>query len=967
MSKTRALGLSNLVVTSFDQAAAEELEANGWVVPKSLPKFSLQTADVISPSQSLIELRAQLLGDPGGDLTVSHHCPSFQQPLLLGDVGPLPVKRESKSSGLNAFNPFNNKRTTLNKRYYVLSRDSIQLGRQDEGFKPSKTLRIEYITALLPDIEGLTCVLQSSLGGGVEDDRVWKLLFTSEQELGEFTSQLALRMLIAHLLQQQPNGVDYRPLNNLSQLVSLAQPHLEVLVFPNTPLLLLSLNKIDVACELLKRRVNASALLRPWVLQRYPVQEILERANRDLNIVGDDPEFGLTLLHFYIITKRPAEIGALLLKLDLPFAHSKTRNGETPFSLAIKTCDTSNTRDLEVLGQICNTLLAFGISPDDRCASGDSAYHLALKVANLDSICIALEQYCDINLKDARGDSPLHIALRCKYIKAAKRMLTDLRLDWEQKDVQDNNALLLAMKLNEESFAIQLLTRKQPPQRKSKSLPSPLAAGVNGGSLKHLATRSSDLMVSYLLPIHLAIKLHQPSLSLLLVEMLTCEEIGLKDSTGRTCLQLAIVHSLLGVTFAIINKLAGRAPHLLQIQDECTGDDALLLAVRAGRIEVATALLINDHFKRNAFDGQTVLHAAARLVERTYHHPTQSFAAIGLFKRILAKEHAEDVNACTITGKLETVLHFAVRVESEPCGLWLLEAVLLHSRLSFEVLDGQGWTALAIAIRLCKWELAKLLIPKSRLDRELGGSGQDYLHLLVLGMGSDVAAVPVMDMLLTHGAYAGNWDREGHTPLHLACLAESSLALESMLRNDEICRRRLNDRTERTGLTPLLLLLSDVAGTNHVAGTGAMRDFDRVDLLLENGADFRLVEPQTRHGPYQKCEALDSRELFEILSRRIPQSEFLGEQEATAKAQLEISFHGFYASFQGGEDNESLLHSAEGQELLQQRALEIQRENPLCPMEAALEIAQTSHMFVVRNASSSNSGGVISQADYDKA
>jgi len=194
------------------------------------------------------------------------------------------------------------------------------------------------------------------------------------------------------------------------------------------------------------------------------------------------------------------------------------------------------------------------------------------------------------------------------------------------------------------------------------------------------------------------------------------------------------------------------------------------------------------------------------------------------------------------------VIHQSASCENEQCGLWLLESLFRSPILLIESTDGAGCTPLACAIENRNSEICKLLISKCDVNRLVGNNSinESYLHLAVKQIGrQDVGSdqlLNVINSLLAHGAHAGYWDVDGNTPLHIIAGDKVFLAtLKIFLRHREVIDYRLNDRTEVTGLTPLMIAVR------------VSKSPEIVELLIESGADIRAVEPRTRIGLFQSC------------------------------------------------------------------------------------------------------------------
>lgn len=463
-------------------------------------------------------------------------------------------------------------------------------------------------------------------------------------------------------------------------------------------------------------------------------------------------------------------------------------------------------------------------------------------------------------------------------------------------------------------------------------------------------------------PIHLAIKYHLASLSLKLIDKLSLEELCQLDPLGRTCLHLAIYHSLLGVAHAIVQKFAkstNNANHnIFDFQDFKTGDTALHLALRTGRCDLARQLAEKSNLKLQNYLGETCLHVCTRLVIRSYHSTSLVYASSKLFKRLLDLSTYDLVNLVTfgfeqVPKKMKefynknprlqcySILHQACAVDHpESAGLWLLESLFKSPHLNLEILDGFKRTPLALAMESNNMEISKLLIsnPMVNINRLVGMKKQSYFHYAV-----KMRLPQIIQALSFVNAYPGYWDIDGYTPLHLACFGQTEIpngstsvsvvknwqevfptqevglfrsypssnesppithsksilltkppmsplvshksldhvsTLNMLLKNQDLLKYHLNDRTEFSGLTPLMIALK------------YSKDINLITVLLESGCDFRLLEPKTRFGPFQICLELElDEQICKYLIDFVSDPNTLVEEEKYCRVKLIEKLH----------------------------------------------------------------------------
>lgn len=151
---------------------------------------------------------------------------------------------------------------------------------------------------------------------------------------------------------------------------------------------------------------------------------------------------------------------------------------------------------------------------------------------------------------------------------------------------------------------------------------------------------------------------------------------------------------------------------------------------------------------------------------------------------------------------------------------------LIDQGVSANAIDGEGVDALHTSATYGKVEAARLLLEnRANVNLILGGGSPLHHAIRARLIGSEL---PLMRLLLEHGADATARDQDNETPLHRAALEELHDAIKLLLDNGALIEAKQND------LTPLM-----ISSTNRNAAA--------TRLLLERGADLNSALPDTRH------------------------------------------------------------------------------------------------------------------------
>ena len=669
---------------------------------------------------------------------------------------------------------------------------------------------------------------------------------------------------------------------------------------PNGPLLQCTLMQQQwTAAELLlSRGADAALMLRLDVvggaITPQCVMGLLESSGRDLNQVANDSrlgeEGGWGLLHHLVVRRDAASIQHLLQRIDAPTVRLESANGETALSLALTRlpADKTDAAAVDTVVSIVAMLLKHGADPN-HLVHGDAAIHAVCKrpsLARAQQLVLECPNV-DLNLCDAHGDAALHLALKTNQLALAKLVAQDSRCNMNLRDGRGESPLVIAMRLGQQEFACTLLAlgadgdkasglRSESIKQRggSKAVQEHIKTGERLSAMPLVTTLSSaaapassptttptpttleDAAPTDALdrPMHLAVKLHMAQLALKLVPLV---DGAVPDGRGRTALHSAILHGLLNVALAIVQRAAATpsGKNGLDAADTLTGDTALHLAVRCGRVELALALLDAgaNACTQNA-TGETPLHACVRLVQRMQTcAPWGARCALFLLQALLDRGAAEAAlttlpvagvaaalrngaklaaqASCDCAGA-QTALHWAV-ASAHADSLKAAEAMLRANKALLGAHDGAGLCATATALDLGHESVAvRLLAFKADGDLDYGMGVHDETLLHVAARHGLAAAA---NELIRRGAYVSKWDAMGLTPAHAAVAAGKGAVLEALA----LTAVDANARNEQGA--PLLHF-----SIHHCS-------LPAVKRLVALGADVRAAESSTRFGPLERA------------------------------------------------------------------------------------------------------------------
>jgi len=174
------------------------------------------------------------------------------------------------------------------------------------------------------------------------------------------------------------------------------------------------------------------------------VRRLLERGAR---VSEADEQTGMTALHIACFIDR-LDIVRVLIEFHAD-VNATNNYGCTPLHVA---CEKSKNRSLP------DFLHAQGARPLILTNDGRSILHVAASRGNLSGISFAL-QFCDVNLRNKDGQTPLHMGVMGFASKAALQLLLDSGADPKIKDKWNRSAKDYAVRMGKGQDVIDLLSR----------------------------------------------------------------------------------------------------------------------------------------------------------------------------------------------------------------------------------------------------------------------------------------------------------------------------------------------------------------------------------------------------------------------------------------------------------------------------------------------------------------------------
>ncbi|CAF1317385.1 unnamed protein product [Adineta ricciae] len=220
---------------------------------------------------------------------------------------------------------------------------------------------------------------------------------------------------------------------------------------------------------------------------------------------------------------------------------------------------------------------------------------------------------------------------------------------------------------------------------------------------------------------------------------------------------------------AVIRQLAAERPRLLQQSIDADGNTAIGLSLMLGEVDVVKTLLElgSDPNLANSFDGNHPLVILAKL-------RSDENSKLALFADLLLDagsdplhevqyqaDSAKRLDATQTPSFHETPLLCCVRFQNEE----LLKKFIEH-QIDVNALNPEtGTSALMLAASLGYRNICNILIEAGADANAKDHSGNSPLHLAAQGYGEQI---PVVELLLQHGADVNSINDDGFTPAVLA-------------------------------------------------------------------------------------------------------------------------------------------------------------------------------------------------------
>lgn len=501
-------------------------------------------------------------------------------------------------------------------------------------------------------------------------------------------------------------------------------------------------------------------------------------------------------------------------------------------------------------------LASKGASVNARDSLEDSAIHKALLSPQIgDTLAVLLNYKALPSQKNKAGDSPLHLLVKSSLPVSHAKALLDAGADTSSRDAKGNSPLLLALQSKQKELAQAIVLAgggifdqnakgesplsqgvMQGPEMLAWLVPSRLidASDGDGDGLLHYAVRTGEYTESlqFLInlgakvnapnrfgqtALHLAIQGKEPKMVKSLI--LNSADIYQIDNQGRSPLDLLFTQEMVLIEPFLVKDILDRR--------DSNGQTPLFYAVKLGRLDLVRSIMakgVDLSFKNNV--GATVLHQAIRygqgsimaeliragaspdhadaLGNTSLHYMvqwSQQALADGLFA---ARSNLEARNTLG-----RSAFHEAVRL-----GNYSLVSYLLNKGANVLSRDNNGRTPLFDALAQKDTKIIMLLLDQGKQVTQRDNNGNTVLHEAVGFANKDIN-----DTLLARGADLFAENAQGKTPIHLALEGDLG-ALRALIGRDAI------NKVNNQGNSPLHLAAGTETSSAHI------------DWLLSLGPDL---------------------------------------------------------------------------------------------------------------------------------
>ena len=400
-------------------------------------------------------------------------------------------------------------------------------------------------------------------------------------------------------------------------------------------------------------------------------------------------------------------------------------------------------------------------------ARGETPLHIASR-RSVDIVQVLLKtRECNINIQTKDGDTPLHLAVETGDILCTKivtSLLTHPQCDPNVANDRGKTPLHVACEKGSTTVVRTLLEAHSC---------DPNLQTITGDTPLHLGTRMQVSRIIQLLlsnprcdphvenyssetPLHIALRLNNDNISIHILEKGCCE------------------------TYVNRDKMLAEASSLVQ---QTTGDSLLHMACGCGSTTIVEYLLDSEHFRPT--DVNTV--------NRCGESPLYIACKMGNVDVMQALLKTRECNINVQTKDGDTPLHIAVETEYE-----IMTSLLADPQCDPNVANEKGETPLHVACAQRNAIVVKTVLATGKCDPNVRmKTGDSALHLATRNKDSKLVQLLLADPLCDPNVT----NNQGETPLHVGCMERNAIVVKTLL---ETGKCDPNVQTD-TGDTPLHL------------------------------------------------------------------------------------------------------------------------------------------------------------------
>lgn len=417
-----------------------------------------------------------------------------------------------------------------------------------------------------------------------------------------------------------------------------------------------------------------------------------------------------------------------------------------------------------------------GADINARSSTSWTTLHFAAKGPSLEVTKFILDQNLGVNVKDVKGQSPLHIAAAHGRKNIVEFFVREVGVYVDDLDNSGKTPLHIAAQNGYKDVVELLLKSNANVGIKSFDDFTPLHYAVKNnhmGVIKVLLGKEVSVDINKakynMTSLHIASK--HGHLELVRFLLQNKADVNVIGYNGWTALHYAAKNGNKGIAHALIKKGANVNAKSAQ------GDTPLHLAAEGGNIEIIEVLLNSgaDINVKSGRNNDTPLHLAA---ERGYKDIVETLLGKGadgnskdrdnytpLHLAALRNDNKEVVEALIQEGadvntkskQGDTPLHFAVRYGYEG-----IVEVLVKEGADINIKDGKSRTSIELAVLCGHLQIVKKLLQ----HKEANVNAKSNNNCTVLHIAAGKGDVEVTKYLLEKGADVNARSSEDDTPLH---------------------------------------------------------------------------------------------------------------------------------------------------------------------------------------------------------